>query len=279
MKQRLLSLLVVMLMALTANAQTEHEYVDLGLPSGTLWATCNVGANSPEEFGDYFAWGETEPKDEYSWSTYKWCRGSSNTMTKYCQESNDGYNGFTDTLAELLPEDDAATANWGSGWQIPSWKQLHELINSDYTTTLFATQNGVGGRLITSKSNGNSIFLPATSSCGGEYGNEGVDGYYWTRTTHGTRSYSLYFGFYSEEGLIWNYYRYNGQSVRPVWKQNSQNVLVGDVNGDGQVTIADGVAVLNAMAGESVSGNADVNGDGDITIADFVAVLNIMAEQ
>ena len=89
----------------------EHEWVDLGLPSGTLWATCNVGANAPEEYGDYFAWGETAPKDYYDWSTYKWCKGSYNTMTKYCTNSSYGYNGFTDGKTELDPEDDAAWFN------------------------------------------------------------------------------------------------------------------------------------------------------------------------
>ena len=73
-----------------------HDYIDLGLPSGTLWATTNVGANAPEDFGDYFAWGETEPKDVYDWGTYKWCMGNYNTMTKYCTISGYGYNGFND---------------------------------------------------------------------------------------------------------------------------------------------------------------------------------------
>ena len=90
-----------------------HEWVDLGLPSGTLWATCNVGASSPEGYGDYFAWGETEPKDYYDWSTYKWCNGNEVTLTKYCTDSFFGYNGFTDGKTELDPEDDAAYVNWG----------------------------------------------------------------------------------------------------------------------------------------------------------------------
>ena len=94
---------------------TDYAYVDLGLPSGLLWATCNVGADNPEDYGDYFAWGETQPKDVvYYWSTYPYCNGSYNTLTKYCNNSNYGYNGFTDDLTILLPEDDAATANSGS---------------------------------------------------------------------------------------------------------------------------------------------------------------------
>ena len=80
-----------------------HEYVDLGLPSGTLWATCNLGANSPEQYGDYFAWGETAPKEVYTWTTYKWCNGTNNTLTKYCTNSSCGYNGFVDNKTELEP--------------------------------------------------------------------------------------------------------------------------------------------------------------------------------
>ena len=106
-----------------------HEFVDLGLPSGTLWATMNVGANSPEEYGDYFAWGETTPKDYYDWSTYQWCMGSRSSFTKYCTDSSLGYNGFVDNKTELDPEDDAATANWGEMWRMPSDDQLYELKN------------------------------------------------------------------------------------------------------------------------------------------------------
>ena len=86
-----------------------HEYVDLGLPSGTLWATCNVGANSPEEYGNHFAWGETTPKEFYSWGTYKWCNGTANSLTKYCYDSK---WGTVDNNIELVHEDDAAHVNW-----------------------------------------------------------------------------------------------------------------------------------------------------------------------
>ena len=107
--------------AVRVQKEQEHEYVDLGLPSGTQWATMNIGANAPEEYGDYFAWGETEPKDYYDWGTYKWCMGNYNTMTKYCTISGYGYNGFNDGKTELDPEDDAATAAWGAGWRMPSF--------------------------------------------------------------------------------------------------------------------------------------------------------------
>ncbi|MBQ5622209.1 MAG: hypothetical protein IIU92_06310, partial [Bacteroidaceae bacterium] len=195
------------------------EWVDLGLPSGTLWATCNVGANSPEEYGDYFAWGETEPKTDYSWSTYKYCKGSKTTMTKYCTNSD---YGTVDNKTELEPSDDAATANWGSGWQMPSYEQRTELLNSSYTTTTWTTLNGKYGRKITSKSNGNSIFLPAAGyridtslNYAGSYGG------YWSRslsTSYSNYAYYLYFnssGIYTSNG-----FRYYGQSVRPVRVKN-----------------------------------------------------------
>jgi len=198
------------------------QYVDLGLPSGTLWATCNVGAKTPEEYGDYFAWGEIVPKDECNWSTYKYCKGSENTMTKYCYDSDYGYNGFTDTLTELLPEDDAATANWGSDWQMPSYDQIKELYNSSYTTTTWTTQNGKDGRLIKSKSNGNSIFLPAA---GGRYDTSltsaGNWGYYWSRSNETSyNNYAYYLGFKSDKIGWYASYRYYGFSVRPVRVKN-----------------------------------------------------------
>jgi hypothetical protein len=192
-----------------------YAYVDLGLPSGTLWATCNVGANSPEEYGDYFAWGETAPKSDYSLSTYKYCKGFYDTMTKYCTES---YYGTVDNKTELEPSDDAATVNWGSDWQIPSREQRAELINSNYTTTTWTTLNGKYGRKITSKSNGNSIFLPA-AGCRDATSliDAGSDGYYWSRSLDAGNSgsaCSLYFD--SSKIGTGSCSRYSGQSVRPV---------------------------------------------------------------
>jgi len=137
------------------------DYVDLGLPSGTLWAVCNVGANSPEDYGDYFAWGETEPKEYYNWSNYKYCNGDWNILTKYCSNSDYGYNGFTDNLTTLMPEDDAATINWGEDWRIPTIAEWEELYQ--FTDHVWTTQNGVNGRLF-SVSNGNSLFLPAAGN-------------------------------------------------------------------------------------------------------------------
>ena len=192
-----------------------HEYVDLGLPSGTLWATCNVGANAPEEYGDYFAWGETEPKEEYSWENYQWCNGTSNTLTKYCFKSSCGYNGFVDDKWELDPEDDAAYVNWGSLWRMPSVEQLNELIdNCSWTWT---TLNDVYGRLFTGP-NGNTLFLPAAGHLGvNMLRSSDSDGLYWTRSLGNTGAYyALALSFYSGGKQWWNIRRNCGLSVRAV---------------------------------------------------------------
>ena len=185
------------------NCADNYEYVDLGLPSGTLWATCNIGAESPEDYGDYFAWGETEPKTSFGWSTYSF--GTKDNLSKYT--SNDG-------IEELLPEDDAAVANWGSEWKIPSKEQLEELINSNYTTTVWTTQNGVTGRLITSKSNGKSIFLPAAGYYFNDnYKEAGNQGNYWSRTLYNNLNACQ---LNIKQGYVGVLERGYGMSIRPV---------------------------------------------------------------
>ena len=139
----------------TFNKNIPEGAVDLGLPSGTLWADRNIGADSPEGYGDYFAWGETRPKSTYSWSTYKYCKGSYNTLTKYCTDSS---CGTVDNKTVLEPSDDAATANWGSNWRMPTHAEQEELIEK--CTWTWTTRNGVNGYKVTGP-NGNSIFLPA----------------------------------------------------------------------------------------------------------------------
>ena len=202
----------------------EHVYVDLGLPSGLLWATCNVGADNPEDYGDYFAWGETQPKSTYNWSTYQYSNGGFYNnwggfmpyLTKYCTDSNYGYNGFIDNLTTLLPEDDAATANWGGDWRMPTKEEWQELYQN--TTHTWTTQNGVNGRLFTA-ANGNSLFLPAAGDrwVGGLY-NAGSGGYYWSSSLI-TDSPSNAWGLYFDSGdtdVRNSYYRGYGFSVRPV---------------------------------------------------------------
>ena len=198
----------------------EHEYIDLGLPSGTLWATTNVGASVPEEYGDYFAWGETTPKDVYDWSTYQWCMGSRSSFTKYCTDSSLGYNGFVDNKTELDPEDDAATANWGEMWRMPSDDQLYELKN--VCIWQWTMRNGVNGYLVTSNHNGASLFLPAAGfHWNGGLSNAGTGGFYWSRTlysgTSGTRPYNAYSLYFYSYGVFFDFnYRSDGRSVRAV---------------------------------------------------------------
>lgn len=192
-----------------------HDYVDLDLPSGTLWATCNVGANASEEYGDYFAWGETATKTTYNWSTYKYCyNGDGNQLTKYCNNSIYGYFGFTDTLVILQPEDDAATANWGSGWCIPTVDQWREL--RDNTTNIWTTRNGVNGRLFTA-ANGNSLFLPAAGTFAGGTDNLVLAGNYWSNALDTDYPICAWnFGFISDEYLVYGLGRLGDCSVRAV---------------------------------------------------------------
>ena len=175
-----------------------HDYVDLGLPSGTLWGTCNVGATSPEGYGNYYAWGETKTKSDYS---------------------SDNYT-YSSNPSELPTSADVAYVNWGSGWRMPSLAQFEELINSSYTTTTWTTLNGVNGRKITSKTNGNSIFLPAA---GYRYGSllivEGAGGSYWSRTLYPSGLMSNACNLILNSSGIYkngNCPRLDGLSVRPV---------------------------------------------------------------
>lgn len=160
-----------------------HAYVDLGL--SVKWATCNIGASSPEEYGDYFAWGETEPKDVYDWSTYKWCNGSQNTLTKYCTKRE---YGVVDNKTALELEDDAAHVNWGGEWRMPTKAELEELRTK--CTWLPAKINGVSGREITGP-NGNTLFLPYSGYCSeGKYPGGGT-GHSWSSTSSAYNAYKL----------------------------------------------------------------------------------------
>ena len=188
-----------------------YAYVDLGL--SVVWATMNVGANSPEGSGDYFAWGEVKPKSEYSWSTYKWCNGSSTSLTKY--NTNSSY-GTVDNKTQLELTDDAAYINWGGNWRMPTDAEMTEL--REQCTWTWTTQNGVNGYKVTSKSNGNSIFLPAA---GYRYGSSLLDagsyGDYWSSSLCTDSPYYAWFvSFNSSNVHRGNYIRYYGRSIRPV---------------------------------------------------------------
>ena len=194
------------------NSENGHEWVDLGLPSGLKWATCNVGANTPEEYGDYFAWGETTTKETYNWSTYKWCNGSYDTQTKYC--TNSSY-GTVDNKTVLDKEDDAAAVNWGGAWRMPTDTEMTELREN--CTWTWTAQNGVNGYTVTGP-NGNSIFLPAAGyRIDSSLYYVGSDGYSWSSSLYSDipgYAYYLYFG--SDNVSRYDNSRCCGQSVRPV---------------------------------------------------------------
>lgn len=193
-----------------------HDYVDLGLPSGTLWATCNVGSSLPEERGDYFAWGETATKTTYYWSNYKYADGPYDKLTKYCSKASFGYNGFTDNLTILQACDDAATNNWGADWWTPTYNDWQELYQN--TTSTWTTYNGVNGLLFTAN-NGKNLFLPAIGSCWEDkvvcVGNSGD---YWSGTLDTDDPLDAYFFSFTSDfsGIYTGDYRYFGRSVRPV---------------------------------------------------------------
>ena len=187
-----------------------HESVDLGL--SVKWATCNIGANKPEEFGDYFAWGEVEPKEEYNWTTYKWCNGSRLTLTKYC--SNGGW-GIVDNKTVLDKSDDAAAVKWGGDWRIPTQEEVDELCEN--CTWFWTSINGVVGYQVTGK-NGNSIFLPAAGRrLDFDYDYVGEEGRYWSNIfkigypEHGSGLY-----FYNGDYRTLDDGRCQGLPIRPV---------------------------------------------------------------
>ncbi len=202
--------------ATAQNTENGHEYVDLGLPSGTKWATCNVGATAPEGYGGYYAWGETTTKDTYSWGTYKWCsKGTYDSQTKYC--TNSAY-GTVDSKRVLDPEDDAAHVNWGGAWRMPTdaeWTELRE--NCTWTWT---TLNGINGYEVKSKKEGNdnSIFLSAASTYGeSSITSVGTSGNYWSNALYTNAPSQAYYVYFDSQGVSRkNSYRLNGRSVRPV---------------------------------------------------------------
>jgi uncharacterized protein (TIGR02145 family) len=186
--------------------QQGHEYVDLGLPSGTLWATMNIGASSPEEYGNYYAWGELSGKSDYSWSTYRF--GSASPFTKYDQ----------DGLTTLELVDDVARTEWGGDWRMPTQADLQELI--DNTTSVW--DSAKSGRTFTSKTNGNSIFIPAAGRYNGTSSySVGTYCYLWSSSlTPSNHDNALYLLFSSRDMDIYmdDRDRYYGFSVRGVIK-------------------------------------------------------------
>lgn len=180
----------------TTGSLNGHEWVDLGLPSGTKWATCNVGANAPEQYGNHYAWGETKPKDEYT---------QSNSVTYQLQMSDIAGN----------PQYDAATANWGEGWKMPTRTQMEELIIR--CTWEWIKQNGVRGYKGTGP-NGNSIFFPAAGNWSHTSFTDGSCGYiyYWSSSPYSSDTDFSFVLRFDSGFSIFGLGRFIGCSVRPV---------------------------------------------------------------
>lgn len=200
------------------NYENGHEYVDLGL--SVKWATVNIGANKPENYGWYFAWGETspQPSKNYTWSSYKWTDHSSTdiTMTKYLVTTN---QVSIDGKKILDLEDDAAYVNWGGNWRMPTLDELNELKRN--CTWTWTTQNGVNGYIVYSQKNSNSIFLPAAGCCGTQgLIQDGTRGLYWSSKLDKENSYEANNLQFTEKNVSWDNYsyihRYFGLSVRAV---------------------------------------------------------------
>ena len=203
-----------------------YEFVDLGLPSGLKWASCNVGAEKPEDFGLYFAWGETQgysgitDEKQFKWGDYEFTTAATGVtdsafrggLTKYNTKSS---SGVVDNLTTLEQVDDAAYTS-DKTCRMPTKSDFEELTAN--TTSVWETLNGVNGRRFTSKTNGNSIFVPAAGYCGnGSVGNVGYGGYLWSSSLNESiPSYGWYLYFYSGTVYMDYYFRFNGGTVRAV---------------------------------------------------------------
>ena len=191
--------------SMTNNAQNDR--VDLGLPSGILWATCNIGASSPLEIGDYFAWGEIESKDAYGWETYKLCRGAYDSIFKYTED---------DGKSVLEPQDDAAKSELGGEWRVPTKEDMEELVEECEWN--WSSQNGQLGWKVIGPNN-NYIFLPA-SGAASSYRISGVNelGRYWTSTRDKSNysAYNLRFKDGKDTIVVVADTRFYGRTIRPV---------------------------------------------------------------
>lgn len=186
-----------------------HKYVDLGLPSGIKWATCNVGAINPWDYGDYYAWGETYEKDDYTFATYKWCDGSFGTMFKYTR-----MYPLADNKTELDPDDDVARVKWGGGWRMPTMLEQLELVS--LCTFEFTTVRGIDGYAVTGP-NGNSIFIPnAGYRAGTKFFNVGDCANCWSSSLKDPCDAAFHFDLSGDDPDVAPWGRIYGLPVRPV---------------------------------------------------------------
>ena len=212
-----------------------YEAVDLGLPSGLKWASCNIGATRPEESGDYFAWGETESKAVYDWSNYKWCNGTKQSLFKYNAHKS---LGQVDNKWILEPDDDVAHVKWGGSWRMPAWWERSELMDEcDWTWTAI---NGVNGYEIKSRINGNSIFLPAAGSTDGD--DIGIAGLYWAENMWTGNSATGSIICFDSDGVYDTYIcnRKDGLPVRPVSDEGVRVAVTGVSLNPSEITMTEG---------------------------------------
>lgn len=204
----------ILLVSLTTYPQP--KFVDLGLPSGTLWADCNIGANQAIDFGDYYAWGETRSsangKTDFTWSNYSYSKGANNKLTKYCTKSTYGNNGFTDNLTELQGSDDAAASKWGYWYSIPTKEEWEELM------TYCNWQWLDDGVFISSKTNDGHIYLPAGGYRNGTKTYDKLSScHYWSSTLDEHSPDDAWFlNVYLGDKDIYDYFRSQGRAIRPV---------------------------------------------------------------
>lgn len=213
--------------------QNGHEYVDLGLPSGTKWATMNIGASAPEDYGNYYAWGETETKETYNWSTYKYFFDNNGDNVPYDDNWRVESGELKDIGCNIAgTQYDVAHMKWGDSWKIPTSAQIDELQNRKYCEWIWTFLNGVKGYIVTSKLNGKSIFLPA---CGVFYSNEqqlmNTDGHYWLSTSEANNAFYADYLIFSSKShetchkseLFQDYNgRDHGRAIRPVFTRKNE---------------------------------------------------------
>lgn len=234
--KKLMTFMVLLLVAVVAGAQScpdsNHPHaIDLGLPSGTKWACCNVGASKPEGYGGYYAWGETSEKSSYSLDNYKWYDNSKKEYTKYFRHDLGNHTISTDPLDF---SDDAAYVNWGSSWCMPDELNQLELLN--HSTHKWTTLNGVCGLLITSKKNSKSIFFPCSGRYYRSFIEKGQYGRYWFANISysDAEAWSMEF---STEKFVNSVYggsgralRYQGYSVRPIENSSDSGIGINSMN-------------------------------------------------
>ncbi len=283
----------------TSTEQNGHQYVDLGVSVG--WATCNIGADTPEQKGSYFSWGETTPKSIFNEGTYEF----GYPPNKYNE---------IDGLTELLPQDDAARANWGGHWRLPTRAEEEELYSK--CTWEWTTVNGVDGFNVIG-TNGNSIFLPTTGLYDGDSTNKlkrgNTGGWYWASTARGD-NFACGICFPTPNYLyrdVPNHERWDGHAIRPVigeleselrgivvslkngetikipandlkyivtYPRTEVDIVIGDVNGDGEIGMPDVMFIVNYILGtpdQSFNAEAaDANRDGEVGMPDVMFIVN-----